>query len=265
MGWRGEFDFTRDAEHYASFESDGFTESVAEWFSMESPSSSLSGMRLVNCKWHHYKTLFESDPSHVPDGWEVYTERSGSIRCRVVSGSDELSSRYPVPMPSSTATIQSIEQRKFLFAKTSRCRFVTRPVVPLMLKMNSFAARLHVELCSTEGGFAGFLHLHQASEVDRFLAFGTVELVAVAKGWTKDLDDFLLAFEEQEKRMATQSLASTREEPSRYRMAEDQTKHKCYFVLCIQWEHGVAKRQASGKVFAEVWEKNQEPVDLVLG
>lgn len=264
MGWRGEFEFTPDAEHYSSLENNGFTESVAEWFSMKSPSPSLSSMRLVNCKWNHYKTLFESDPSQVHDGWEVYTAKSGSIRCRVVSVSDDLSSRYPVPIPSSTATIQPIEQRKFLFSKTSRCRFVTRPVVPLMLKMNRFAARLHVELCSTNEGFAGVLHLHQASDVDRFLAFGMVELVAVAKGWTTDLDDFL-AFQLQEELMATQGLAPDLEQFSHYRVTEDNTRHKCYFVLCIQWENGVAKRKASGKVFAEVWEKNQEPVDLILG
>lgn len=265
MGWQGEFHFTLDAEHHSFGVNDGFTEPVAEWFTMESPSPSLSNMRLVSCRWHHYKTRFESEPSQVLDGWEVYTAGSGSRLCRVVSNSGTEGSKYPVPIPSSTEAIQPIEQRKFLFSKTSRCHFVTRPVVSSMFKIYN-GTRLKVELWSTNGEFAGFLHLHQASEVGRFLALGTVELVAVAKGWTTDLDDFLhVAFQEQEEVMATQSLAAALEKISRLRTAKDKTRYKCYFVLCIHWENGVAKRQGSGKVFLDVWEKNQEPVDLILG
>lgn len=181
MGWHGEFHFTFDAEHFSCGANDGFTEPVAEWFAMESPSPSSSNMRPVSCKWHHYKTRFESDPSQILEGWEVYTAESGSRLCRVVSNSGTEGSRYPVPIPSSTEVIQPIEQRKFLFSKTSLCHFVTRPVVSSMFKIVN-GSWLYIELCSTNGEFAGFLNLHQASEVDRFLALGTVELVAVAKG-----------------------------------------------------------------------------------
>lgn len=264
MGWHGEFHFTFDAEHYSIGANDGFTEPVAKWFAMESPSPSLSNMRLISCKWHHYKTRFESDPTQILDELEVYTAGSGSRLCRVVSNSGTEGSKYPVPIPSSTEVIRPIEQRKFLFSKTSRCHFATRSVVPSMIKKPNWS-RLYVELCSTNGEFAGFVHLHQASEVYRFLALGTVELVAVAKGWTTDLDDFLLAFQEQEEVLATYGFVPALGKYPLYREAEVKTRHKCYFVLCIQWENGVAKRQGSGKVFSEVWEKNQEPVDLVLG
>lgn len=263
MGWYGKCHLIGDDEHdsYWAPDSNGFTESVAEWFSMESPSSSLSSMRLVNCKWHHYKTLFESDPSRVPDGWEVYTTGSGSALCKLASGSSIRGSKYPVPIPSSTEIIQPIQQHKFLFSKTSRGHFATMSVDPSMF-WDEIAARLYIGLCSTNGEFAGFLEVHQESEVDRLLALGTVELVAVAKGWTIDLDSFLFAFQEEEKIMAMQSLTSPLKQSSR---CHGKTRYKCYFVLCVQWENGVAKRQASGKVFASVWEMNQEPVDLILG
>lgn len=264
MGWRGRFGFIGDGEYSTSIR-DGFTEPVAEWFSMESPSPSMSNMKLVNCKWHHYKTLFEKDPTQVPDGWKVDTAISGPLPCRVVSET-QLSSRYPVPVPSPTDNIQPLEQRKFLFSKTSRCHFATRPA-PSMERWNWFDGS--IGLYSADGKFAGFLQLPhlQVSELDRLLAIGKAELVAVAKGWTVDVDDFLLAVQEQEKLMAGESLASASasQQPTFGRFDEQKTRHKCYFVLCIQWENGVAKRQGSGKVLAEVWERNQEPVDLVLG
>lgn len=255
MGWLGGIHLPRDAERDSFGRRDGFTESVAKWFSMKSPSSSLGDLRPINCKWQDYKMLFESDPSQVPDGWEVDT--LGSRACRV--GSDPNYSKYPVPIPSSTGTIQPIEQRKFLFARTSRCSFLTS------IMSVDLPPRERVELWTINGEFAGFLDLHQESELDRFLALGTVELVAVTKGWTTDLDDFLQAFQEHDELVAVESPAPVPQQSSPYLRPEDKTKHKCYFVLCIQWENSVAERQASGKVLADVWERYQEPVDLILG
>lgn len=267
MGWHGRLEFSTDTEFYSLSRNNGFTESVAEWYSMESPSSSLSNMQLVDCKWHHYKMLFQRDPSQVPDEWEVYQATSKQVLCRIISEpeTDLQGSRYPVPIPSPTDTIQPLEQRKFLFAKTSRCHFATKPG-PSTSEWK-WTAKDSVGLCSVNGEFAGLLRFNQVSEVDRPLAIGTAELVAVAKGWTTDLHDFRLSLEEQENLTAAESPAGALafQQMSRYRLDKGKTRQNCYFVLCIQWENGVAKRQASGKVLAEVWERNQEPVDLVLG
>lgn len=262
MGWSGDFSFPGDAEYCSLFGKNGFTEPVADWFSMESPSSSLSNMRPVYCKWHHYKTLFESNPSQVPDGWEVYTTTWGSVR--VKSESRKIGSKYPVPILSCTDIIQSIPQRRYLFAKTSRCHFATRSAV-LLTSEDKALTRFYIELCSPNGEFVGYLRLHHLAEIDRLHACGTVELVAVAKGWTTKLSDFLLAHKEQDKIMATRSTTPASQHFPPESSPIGKTKHICYFVLCIQWENGIAKRQASGKVFAEDWEKYQEPVDLILG
>lgn len=257
MGWHGGVDFPLDAEGDSFGDRDGFTESVAEWFSMKSPSSSLWDLRPIKCKWFHYKTLFESDPSQVPDGWEV--DASGSRACRVGSDPSSQYSKYPVPVPSSTETIQPIEQRKFLFARTSRCHFHTR------IAKADIPPRNRVDLWSINGEFTGFLELHQILDLDRFLALGTVELVAVTKGWTKDLADLLLALQKHYELLPVETSASAPQPFFPYRQPEYKRTQTCYFVLCIQWENGVAKRQASGKVLAEVWERYQEPVDLILG
>lgn len=85
----------------------------------------------------------------------------------------------------------------------------------------------------------------------------------MVKGWTTDLSDFIMAPEDQEKSTATgmQNRSTAHISPS----PRNKERHDCYFVLCVQCENGVAKRQAPGKVFATVWERNQEPVDLILG
>lgn len=124
MGWVGGIYLPRDAEADSLVGRDGFTESVAKWFSMKSPSSSLWDLRPIKCEWLPYKMLFESDPSQVPKGWEVDT--SGSRGFRVESDPISRHSRYPVPIPSSTGTIQPIEQHKFIFARTSRCFLFSR-------------------------------------------------------------------------------------------------------------------------------------------
>ncbi|KAG6357227.1 hypothetical protein INS49_015105 [Diaporthe citri] len=123
----------------------------------------------------------------------------------------------------------------------------------------------YVELCSTSGEFVGFLEVHHTSDVERFLAYETVELVAVVKGWTTDLDDFLLAFKEPENLRAMQSTATAPPPGYTWPSDEDKTRHECYFVLYVQWKNGIAERQASGKVFAKAWERHEEDVDLVLG
>lgn len=268
MGYQGRFSFPRDGEYqWDSAAREGFTESVAAWFAMESALPSLTTMRPVNCQWHQVKTLFEIGAGQIPDGWVQVVTDTGSMEYQVLSdmGEDAPLFKYPVPIPAFGEATSPIQQLRFLFAKTTRCYFATRQVVAPGFHEYSHCMESCVELCPAGGAFAGFLKLHSEWDIEHFLRCKTVELVAVAKGWTTDLSDFLFASREQNELRAVQSLATSPPKGYTWPKTEDKTRHECYFVLCVQWENGVAQRQASGKVFAEVWERSQEPVDLILG
>lgn len=267
MGWKGLILLPNDHEYSSKLlmNGNGFTESVTEWFAMQFPPPLPPSMRLVNCKWNHYKSIFASGAGRVSDGWEQIITNAGPKRYRLRA--DTWKSEwfnYAIPLPASVEASRPIKQLQFLFSKTTRCHFSTRQVV--MPAFHRYPRKeYYVELCSASGEFAGFLDVHHTSDVERFLAYETVELVSVVKGWTTDLDEFLLVFKEQEKLMAMQSTATAPPPGYTWPKSKDKTRHECYFVLCVQWKNGIAERQASGKVFAEVWERNKEDVDLVLG
>ncbi|KPM41151.1 hypothetical protein AK830_g5403 [Neonectria ditissima] len=231
LGWKGDFEFICNAEYENGRPFDGILEPVAEWFAMQSPSVPPAERRAIKCTWHYYRTLAQSDPGQVLEGWK-----------RVVSDSRPplyefrgAKFRYPVPLPSSTEASEPATQLQLLFAKTSRAFFLTRRPRPEFARNNIF--NLIVELYSTSGKFAGLLRVHKESDIDQFLAQGTVEITAVAKGWTQDFDGYLRASEERKK-----FLKDTAQMP----------RFPFYFGLCIRWEKGVAKRQATEKILTEL-------------
>lgn len=263
MGWRGEFMFPSDGEFTvpSRWFDDGFTEPVAQWFGMRSPEAPAQDRRPINCTWHQHRILAKNKDPVPLEGWKKVTDADGLeyySRAEVSPGEPTGQLRgpkhgYPIPLRNKTLPVEPIEQLPFLFSKTSRCR--------LAVKSGQASPGLGVELTSLDGESAGFLWLHHGSDLRLLLASEIVELVAVAKGWTTDLAEFLVAFQSEEDRAGPQK-TSWAERKGR---DSNRTRHDCYFVLCVEWEDGVAKRRASGKVEAKVWERHMEPVELILG
>lgn len=284
MGWRGKVSFPVDEEYIsdAGHCMDGFTHSVAQWFTMNSPLASASNMRPVNCRWNDCKTAVEKDPTQIPAGWEKVTEGSEDCYKRVPRDQGDYVAdngwayKYPVPLPPSTSANGPIEQRPLLFARTTRAYFTAKDLHATPEADYLGLRTALVELICRSGERAGFLELHRESDAHKLKTSEAVELVAVVKGWTRHFSEYLVAFQEQEERMGWQGASvdddtgSERAE-SRYGISSDvgsereDTRHSCYFVLCVEWQSGVARRVANGKVEAEIWERHQEPVDLILG
>lgn len=328
MGWRGKVSFPVD-EEYAPDESDymdGFTHSVAQWFTMHSPLASASDMRPVNCRWNDCKTAVEKDPTQIPAGWRKVTLDSEDLYKRVPRDqgdyvTHEWTYGYPVPLPPSTSANEPIEQRPLLFARTTRAYFTAKDLHATSEADYLGLRTVLVELVCRSGERAGFLELHRRSDAHNFKTSEAVELVAVVKGWTREFSEYLAAFQEEEEyigwqgssvdddtgseraesRYSTGSDTGSEREESKWSIGgemvfereesrwstggemgsereesrhsigsgtgsqREESRHSCYFVLCVEWQNGVARRVASGKVEAEIWEQHQEPVDLILG
>lgn len=273
MGWRGEFIFPRDGEFSvpSSRVNDGFTEPVAQWFAMHSPQAPALDRRPINCTWHQHMTLAKNKASEPLEGWKKAKQVDGLeyyYRAEACRGDPNKNPRphqhgYPVPLPPKTLAIEPIEQLPFLFSRTSRCHFAVKPYEASQAARPLFKREpsVFVELSCRDGQSAGYLNLHQESDLSHFPASELVELVAVVKGWTTDLADFLIGFRGKGGPVGVQKTPGDGEKGS----SRNKTRLDCYFVLCVEWEGGVAKRRASGKVAAEIWERYKEPLDLILG
>lgn len=265
MGWQGEFYFDIDQEFLPTDSSRpdiGFTKSIAQWYAMHSPLASVSDMRPVKCRWQNCRTAVENGSIHIPIGWEkvaINRERAGhyyrtepdhqginehlrSLPSHLRWGIDKF--RYPVPLPRSTVVAKPTKQRPFIFAKTSRSFFVAKELVhsSFRLPWGGHGREHPLGLFCRDGERAGLLQLHRALDAP----CSPVELVAVVKGWTTAFSEYSLNLR-------------GRKVPGGW------GRLSCYFVLCVKWENGVAKRQGTGMVEADVWERNQEPVDLIMG
>lgn len=272
MGWQGFFIFDEDREFLLQERDShavGYTQSVAQWYTMPFPLAYASDMRPVKCRWQICKTAVEAGSTHIPVGWEKVAngqDRSRHYYRRVLDQqgtNDHLGSRpsyskwkvkkfkYPVPLPPSTVGIKPIEQQPFIFAKTTRSFFVAKSLMGLFLRPYIDDTELRLGLFCRDGECAGLLQLNSATDV----RCSPVELVAVVKGWTTSFFQYFLTFR-------------GRKEPGGgypFIRGGRLTRHSCYFVLCVEWEDGVAKRQGTGMVEADIWERNCEPVDLILG
>lgn len=272
MGWRGPFSFPNDGEFHgpADFVQNGFTEPVAPWFAMHSPQTPAPDRRPINCAWHKYRTLAKDKAFKVPEGWKKGVEADGSkyyYRAEPCAGDPNQNPRpprhgYPVPLPPKTLEIEPIEQLPFLFAKTTRCRFDVKEYQASQ-SVRGEVRDCPVELSCRDGHTAGFLLVHDPSDLSGILASEVLELVAVAKGWTTVLGDFFEAFRGKEG--SARAGAKEVSWGGRSVPVEHHTRQDCYFVLFVECEDGVAKRRASGVVAADIWEQHKEPVDLVLG
>lgn len=274
MGWQGEFYFETDHEFLPGDSSGhkvGFTESVAQWYTMLSPFAPASDMRPVKCRWQICRGAVENGSIHVPCGWQKVAKSQDRSEhyyrrlpgCEHTNDPSHLTSdhekfRYPVPLPSSTVATRPIEQRPFIFARTTRSFFVTKRLVRSDLDPDWWYKFEHpLGLFCRDGKYAGFLRLNS----ERVAPCSLVELVAVVKGWSTSLSYYFPNSHGREEAVSTQwPMGSDSQIDFRRFM-----RLSCYFVLCVEWENGVAKRQGTGVVEADIWERNRELVDLILG
>lgn len=280
MSWQGDFEFLRDAEFDVLWSPTGCVEPVSDWLAAPSPTPSPGQMRPIKCRWHEFKSLAKSNQYQVPQGWRDLSKVWHSSRYQMVQ-EDSLEaeddnplfqSRYPIPIPSMNRVIEESGNLPFLFSTTTRA--FLHPKQARFDKYN--AAR--IDLYSRDGEPAGNIQPHQSADIERFLSYERVELVAVAKGWTTELHD--LAELGKEKQSANDISPGVRHKPRRpsttpfeLELEDDDIRFQtmflprmpCYFVLCVMWQNGWATRQASGTVLADIWDRIHEPVDLVLG
>lgn len=181
MGWQGQFHFDRDLEFMPGDSSEhkvGFTESVARWYTMLSPFAPASDMRPVKCRWQICRAAVEKGSIHVPCGWQKVAtsqDKSQHYYRRLPGGehandpshptSDYEKFMYPVPLPPPTVATRPIEQRPFIFARTTRSFFVTKRLVRSDLDPDWWYTCEHpLGLFCRDGKYAGFLQLNSEQD-----------------------------------------------------------------------------------------------------
>lgn len=282
MCWQGDFEFLQDGEFDVFWSSTGCVEPVADWFAAPSPKPSPGQMRPIKSKWYEFKGLAKSNEYQVPQGWRELSKDQNFLRYQMVQedsleeedGDPCFQSRYPIPMPSMTRLVETSGNLPFLFSKTTRAF-----LYPGEAHFKKYKA-VYIDLYSRDGEPAGSLQPHHSADIERFLSYERVELVAVAKGWTTELHDLAELGKERQsanvdtssgmqhkpRRPSTTPLELLAEdEETRWKATRGLPRRPCYFVLCVMWQNGWATRQASGTVLADIWDRIHEPVDLVLG
>lgn len=282
MSWQGDFEFLRDGEFDVFWSPEGCVEPVADWFAAPSPTPTAGQMRPIKCRWYEFKTLADNEEAPVPKGWRELSRDWKSLRYQVAqdeSFEEEednpfFQSRYPIPIPSTTQVNEAPANLPFIFSKTMRAF-----LFPRQPRCKSHGA-IHIDMYSSDGEAAGRLHAQQSADIERFLSYERLELVAVAKGWTTELHDLTEPGKERQAASGdvlsgtrhkshgpgkTPYEAGVEDEELEKKLRMGLLRRPCYFVLCVMWQNGWATRQASGKVLADIWERINEPLDLVLG
>lgn len=271
VGWQGKLSFPFDQE-FRIYSGDmiGYTEPVAEWYTLGFPTS--SDRRRIHSDWHKYKLLAQDANAPLPTGWrrEPYdftTYRSDPdaaqrhfLReipnyCYKHSTFDHEQDLtwYPVPIldPSEHHDVQP--QTAFIYSRTSRTYLFGSGYDSHVFEDPFWRTPPRLQLMDADRNVVGTLRLNNKDELSYFgnrvdqNSMRRLELVAICKGYSDDIFDFDLSKAEGLKR------------PDRV--------VDCYFVLWIEWEDGVAFRRASGVVTVEAWEREKETklVDLILG
>ncbi|KAI0866557.1 HET-domain-containing protein [Xylaria cubensis] len=259
IGWKGAVDFIPDNEfesrgpHWA--EAFGYTAPVTEWFALESPKSEYR--RAISSRWHEFRT---SNSSSLPEGWsrEKFSLSSWKAKASRTGAQIQLPPKslrkyiyyhvsepdyffwYPVPIPPRTEA-RELLQRQYLYCKTSRAFLNQRP-----------GRSRHTALWDDNG--LGIGTMCYGTNIEPKQEPQKLELVAVVKGWFART---MMSYEAMKWARNNNDLKWWKDQESQ--------KLDCYFVLSIEWENDVAYRKAVGWVIAEEWDKNAEPIELILG
>ncbi|KAF2134464.1 HET-domain-containing protein [Dothidotthia symphoricarpi CBS 119687] len=247
---------------------DGFTDPVAEWFTMES--STAIERRPIKSAWHKHKTLAQDKTSTLPDGWRrvdsgpelekmrVNDYSNDSFPLNIPSSCFKHSSNpdrfywYPVPVFDSICEddMKPLPQTSYIFAQTSRAVLYGGKAIERIYDDDAPS----IQITNIRGHHVGCLILNNNSDLRAFdkaeelNSHKQVELVATCKGYTGRIFDYELAKASGKVPWETQ-------------------RKDCYYVLWIEWVDSVAYRRGCGVVVAEVWEqvREKELVDLILG
>ncbi|CAM1502516.1 Fc.00g045000.m01.CDS01 [Cosmosporella sp. VM-42] len=279
MGWQGDITFPYDAEfrltqpwHYHE-QKIGFTDQVAEWFCANSSRSGVK--RLVRSGWHNYRKFARDDDSLIPLPWgwsrkqydrEVYSHDfipSGAPPKHVyIHRSDSQQSlRYPVPVLNWESTPTLGEQMQYLLCETSRVSFITAPET-MILQVQDYDRRVRLE--DSAGSTIVSLTLPNTKCVTSLVDVATrptsIELIAIAKGWSTWLGDDIVKRRDGEAQLD----GPKNSQPLRVPGTD---ARDCYFVLWVQRVDGVSYRLASGEALATWWEGNREfqAAQIILG
>ncbi|KAI4095893.1 MAG: hypothetical protein LQ339_007131 [Xanthoria mediterranea] len=278
LGWTGIIAFPTDVEFELALADfvgiEGYTMPVTEWYTMSSPTS--VERRRIQSRWYENRMHASRDVTEIPTGWRrerfeaqgdfhlmssgrwyqypsdipQYCYKHESIR-------DESHFYwYPIPVLDRSTPCPVRPQTAFLYAQTPRAFLWAGSQMHRMKDPTPGAPR--VQLVKLDGQHVGFLQLNRVSDLADLKSpmdskpGRRVELVATCKGYTGRIFDYKLG-----KRIA----AATVETPLAKQLKD------CYFVLWIEWENGVAYRQAFGAVTNEAWESEKETElgDLILG
>lgn len=311
MGWQGEIYFRQDQE-FGSFPvafGQGFTQAVTNWHALPSPDSTTK--HPIESMWHQYRKgmphavlpagllreEFKPPLEWAPDPFLSDTRfnpmcmpKELPTHAFIHESKEEgpyYFQWYPVPfgdlnLASEDEELDSHREFQFLQCLTTRAYLHGSPE-----KANYFRLGSNTFIQDKNGNRVGGLRVHH--EDDRnFLANGPmIELIAVAKGWTTELErceeleqrelapkaDIREPSQEEEEEYAEHfSEAMKRENSRKFPWKEQWEREKsmkqdCYYVLWIDWEHGVAYRRGSGFVIADKWEELAEldEVEVTLG
>lgn len=201
MGWHGNTCFPWDLEFHTSTGDDhGFLEPVTTWFTMESPSSLTR--RQIESQWFDYKKSAQGGSEQLLEGWtrreyeppkwlkrrDMYTvphlPRDLPQFYYSHSSGPERKFWYPVPVLESKDSLEFSKQTQYLYCVTTRAFLFASHGLVL------FPFKNHLQIEDRQGDLAGVLFLHRGEDRELFTVNPqpfSIELVAIAKGWTKTL------------------------------------------------------------------------------
>ncbi|KAI1050774.1 hypothetical protein LB507_009333 [Fusarium sp. FIESC RH6] len=305
MGWKGRVNFPVDLESEEGAGHDvGFTESITEWYTMEYPDS--CDKRRINSVWSQCR---KAPPGSMAETWRceefvppVMAEKGAPGRAPdPLSTPKEFPKHvytcfsddtpwpivrwYPIPLGQSDSVERSSMDLhsgyQYLWCQTLRAFFTASSDI-----LHDYLPHTHL-LKNKDGATVGALRVPSEDDSKLFQRDTTVEVIAVAKGWSAILNIYYTE-DENPASPAPVDMAqlSLEEEQAVKEKHEDywskafeatpwmetwemgkKDKQDCYHVLWIEWDSGVAYRKAYGFVLEEEWDSVAESdrVDIILG
>jgi hypothetical protein len=208
--------------------------------------------RQILCTAWRYRAY--SDPACkaiIPRGWHVFTDEREQEKPLFKHHSDTSTIfKYPVTVNEPSSAPQLTPQLRILCGKTRRAYLalgsshLTRP------------DRLTATLRDSKGAWAGILRLHERTSagaeglIAGYLDNSRCELIEISAGSAQNNSDESQYLEEWQ---------------DRYRPRSEEF-YEVYNVLWVEWNDGIARWKALGRVIKTLWdEEARETIEVVIG